>query len=293
MAIYDCFTYFNEDLILDIRLNTLDKHVDKFVIVEATRDHSGNHKKLNFNINNFKKFKDRIQYIIVEDLPLDNSLYKKKNRHPNFLRENYQRNCISKGLIKASDQDLIIISDVDEIPNLSNLNFFRKKDKFALFRQKYYRYKLNLGILCAEAEKEKYGSSYRECIGSAICVKKYLKSPQWIRDIRDKADKYIFRLNKKFFSFRTLFFNPKIINDGGWHFGYICSPALIAQKFKSFAHGELNTKENTDINLITLKLKKNIDLINPNVKLKEVKVTKGDFPNYIVKNKKKFKAYIV
>jgi beta-1,4-mannosyl-glycoprotein beta-1,4-N-acetylglucosaminyltransferase len=293
MAIYDCFTYFNEDLILDIRLNILDKYVHKFVIVEATRDHAGNYKKLNFNVNNFKKFKKKIEYIIVDDLPLDNYLYKKKNRHQNFIRENYQRNCISRGLIKAGDEDLILISDLDEIPNLSNLNFFKKEDKFALFRQKYFRYKLNLAIPCNKEEKEVYKNNYRECIGSAVCVKKYLKSPQYIRNIRDKADKYIFRTKKKLFSFKYLFFNPKIINGGGWHFGYIQTPSLIAQKFKSFAHGELNTKENTDINIIISKLKKNVDIINPTVKLKKIKITNNEFPEYIVKNKKKFKKWII
>jgi beta-1,4-mannosyl-glycoprotein beta-1,4-N-acetylglucosaminyltransferase len=292
MAIYDCFIYFNEDLILDIRLNVLNKYVDKFVIVEATKDHAGNDKKLNFNINNFKKFKKKIIYIIVEDLPAENYLYK-KGWHPNHSREHFQRNCISRGLTKASDEDLIIISDLDEIPNLSNLNYFKKEDKFALFRQKYYRYKLNLGIPCNKAEKKKYKTNYRECIGSVVCVKKYLKSPQWIRNMRNKADKYIFRLNKKFFSLKYLFYNPKIINDGGWHFGFILPPSLIAQKFKSFSHGELNTKDNTDINIIKSKLKRNIDIINPNLKLKKIKITNEDFPEYIVENKKKFKDFIL
>jgi beta-1,4-mannosyl-glycoprotein beta-1,4-N-acetylglucosaminyltransferase len=69
--------YFDEDLVLDIRLNTLNKEVDKFVIVEATRNHAGQPKKLNFKIENFKKFKDKIQYIVIEDLPLNVKSHKK------------------------------------------------------------------------------------------------------------------------------------------------------------------------------------------------------------------------
>ena len=69
MKIIDCFMYFDEDLILEIRLNTLNEVVDKFVICEATKDHAGNEKKLNFNINKFSKFKNKINYIIVDDIP--------------------------------------------------------------------------------------------------------------------------------------------------------------------------------------------------------------------------------
>ena len=69
MKLIDCFMYFDEDLLLDIRLNTLNDKVNKFVIVEATKNHAGENKKLNFKIENFSKFKDKIKYIIVDDLP--------------------------------------------------------------------------------------------------------------------------------------------------------------------------------------------------------------------------------
>ena len=71
MKIIDCFMYFDEDLILDIRLNTLSEIVDKFVVCEATRDHGGNKKNLNFKISKFQKFKDKINYIVVDDLPIN------------------------------------------------------------------------------------------------------------------------------------------------------------------------------------------------------------------------------
>ena len=71
MKLIDCCMYFDEDLMLDIRLNTLHETVDKFVIAEATRDHSGKEKKLNFNIKNFLKFKNKIRYLVIDDLPID------------------------------------------------------------------------------------------------------------------------------------------------------------------------------------------------------------------------------
>ncbi len=78
MKLIDCFMYFDEDLVLDIRLNTLNEKVDKFIIAEATKNHAGEPKKLNFNINKFIKFKDKINYLIIDDLPLDVKSFKKR-----------------------------------------------------------------------------------------------------------------------------------------------------------------------------------------------------------------------
>ena len=84
MAIYDCIIYFDEDLIVDMRLNILNNFVDKFVIVEATRDHAGRQKRLNFNINNFKKFRHKILYHVVEDIPEIVEKYKKSKPGRNY-----------------------------------------------------------------------------------------------------------------------------------------------------------------------------------------------------------------
>ena len=130
MNIYDCFMYYDEDLLLDIRLNVLDKYVKKFVITEATYTHNGSKKKLNFNIQNFIKFKDKIEYIIVDQQP-PNIKKLNKNDAPEIseeklilngmARDYYQRECLKKGLKNLDKDDLIIISDLDEIPNLENL----------------------------------------------------------------------------------------------------------------------------------------------------------------------------
>ena len=88
--------YFDEDLVLDLRLNILNDFVDNFVIAEATKDHTGKDKKLNFNVNNFSKFKDKITYIIVEDLPMNIKSYK-KDWPVHHLRDQHQRNALAKG----------------------------------------------------------------------------------------------------------------------------------------------------------------------------------------------------
>ena len=138
--IFDCITYSNnnEDLILEIRLNTLDKYVDKFVIVEATLDHAGNKKRLNFNINKFKKFEKKIRYIRVNDMPekTEPFYYNRRYWHKNIVRDEYQRNQIMRGLYDVKDEDLVIISDCDEIPNLKELTN-RNIKKFAVFNQKF------------------------------------------------------------------------------------------------------------------------------------------------------------
>ena len=118
MKIYDCFSYWDEDLLLDLRLNILDKYVDYFVIVEGNKTWQNNPKKLRVDINKFSRFKKKIIYIPVEDMPGGDNPYK---------RENFQRNCILRGLNTSSDNDLIIISDLDEIPNPIEFTKFKKK----------------------------------------------------------------------------------------------------------------------------------------------------------------------
>ncbi|MDC0518541.1 hypothetical protein OAN68_05345, partial [Candidatus Pelagibacter sp.] len=166
MAIYDCFSYWDEDLLLDIRLNILNKYVDYFVIVEGNKTWQNNYKKLRFKVDNFDKFKNKIIYVPVKDLPDGNNPY---------LRENFQRNCISRGLTSATDNDLIIISDLDEIPNLEQINKFKPSMRYAVFKQKHFYYKINL-----QSQKNPFW------YGSRICVKKHLKSPQWLRGLKFK-----------------------------------------------------------------------------------------------------------
>ena len=135
MKLYDCCIYYDEDLILDLRLNTLYNFVDKFVIAEATRDHAGNEKKLNFKHNNFSKFKDKIEYIVVDDIPV-NVVSKKKNWTPNHWRDQHQRNSLARGLENCNENDLIMISDIDEIPDPKKINEFKIENKYACFMQK-------------------------------------------------------------------------------------------------------------------------------------------------------------
>ena len=297
MAIYDCFTYFNEDVILDIRFHTLYKFVDKFIIVEATRDHSGREKKLNFDINYFKKFSNKIIYIVVDDIPEKVNLHKKKGYHSNFVRENYHRNCISRGLSKCLDDDLVMISDADEIPNLLNLDQFKKNNKFSFFRQKFFKYKFNKACVYNDKEKKLFKTEFADWIGTGICLKKYLKSPQWLRDERLKAQKILFfNSNNKFNKFKHFFkYNfllPKIIENGGWHFSSVMTPQDLRVKIESFSHGEFNNEKYKNIKNIEDKINSNIDVFDPTQILKTLKLDNINFPNYIWENRDKLAEFI-
>ena len=122
MKIYDACIYYDEDLLLDLRFNILNKHVEKFIVVESLFKHSGEKKKQNFNIENFKKFKNKIEYILLKDNPKniyeirkDDKKRLSKTIDNANLREIYQRNAIIKGLEQINNNDWLIISDVDEI----------------------------------------------------------------------------------------------------------------------------------------------------------------------------------
>ena len=135
--------YFDEDLVLDFRLNILKDHVNNFVIAEATKDHTGKDKKLNFNINNFSKFKDRITYLLVDDLPMNIRSFK-KNWPVHHLRDQHQRNALARGYKNCNDDDLIMIYDIDEIPNPNKIKEFKINNKYACFMQKNFQSKINL-----------------------------------------------------------------------------------------------------------------------------------------------------
>jgi beta-1,4-mannosyl-glycoprotein beta-1,4-N-acetylglucosaminyltransferase len=268
MAIYDCFQYFNEEHIADLRFNILNEFVNYFVIVESTVNHQGKEKKLQFDINKFSKFKKKIRYIIVDDTPQN---IKKPHEGGESLVEQHQRNSLMKVINKADDNDLIILSDVDEIPNLKKLNLFNSEN-YAVFSQKMFMYKINL-----------LNINENNWHGSKICLKKNLKSPQWLRNLKFK--KYPFwRIDKPR--------NIQIIENGGWHFAYLQSAENISKKIKSFAHGEFNKKHLVDEEKIKARIEKGEDVFERGFEIKKVEID-NTFPNYIKQNQDKLKNWIV
>ena len=222
--------YFDEDLLLDLRLNSLNKFVKKFVITEATYTHNGSKKNLRFDINKFKKFKDKINYIVVDNQPknileLVEGESKEKRGEKLILngmaRDYFQRENLVTGLADALSDDLILISDLDEIPKLENLNIPSIKDNILIFEQKIFYYKLNL--------------IYEDFIwqGTKGTKKRNFVSPQWLRNIKGKNyPKWRF---DTFFS-KKKYSNLIFIKNGGWHFTCLKTPEQLEKKLLNFAH---------------------------------------------------------
>jgi len=230
MKIFDCTTFFNENLMLEIRFNILDKYIDKFIISEARYSHSGEKKKLNFDIKKFSKFKKKIIYQVIDNEPddliyykEDDNLFEKKvdMRINSIKRISLQRNKLIDSLHEANDDDYIFYSDNDEIPNFENFDFENNKSKIIIFKQKLFYYKFNL--LC----------DWVDWYGTKGCKKKDLISFSWLREI--KAKKYFpFRIDT-YFSINK-YSNVKIINDGGWHFSQLKTPEEIEIKLLNQEH---------------------------------------------------------
>tara|TARA_B100001287_G_scaffold264657_1_gene256747 strand:+ start:473 stop:1294 length:822 start_codon:yes stop_codon:yes gene_type:complete len=272
MKIFDCFMYFDEDLILDLRLNLLNDFVDKFIIIESNITHTGKPKLLKFDIKKFKKFEHKIDYCPIENLEIDKSLKLKEGWSKDHLVDQSIRNSIANHIGEASENDWILISDIDEIPNPKKLENFNEKRKFGFFEQELFCYKFNLRSI---NESPWYGTR--------ICVKKYLKSPQWLRNIKVKP-------NRGFFS--KLLNNHQIIKEGGWHFTSLKKPSELVIKLKSFAHSEMVKPYMLNEEYIKDKINNHQDIFDRDLNLEKVEIN-NNFPKYLLENLEKFREFIV
>ena len=296
MRIFDCFMFYDEEVVLDIRLNSLKNSVDCFVIVESKYYHNGKKRDLKFDINKYSKLKDKIIYIVQDEEP-SNLEQIKKNDEDSLItqkiisnahkRENFQRNLINKGLDKANEDDLIMISDVDEIPNLKDLNVARVNNKIVIFEQNIFYYKLNRYL---------EGFTWH---GTKACKKKNLKSPQWIRNIKNKNFGF-WRLDT-FFS-ETKYINKIFIENGGWHFSNLKNPADVEKKLKSYLHHRDFEVEKIDLKEISKSMKNNETIYDMFADKTEKKFSenkrklslypKNELPQYILNNESKFKDWL-
>ena len=293
MKIFDCTTYFEEELMMDLRFNILDPFVDKFVVCEATFSHSGKKKEINFDKKDFPKFQDKIIHIIIDKDPVEKKL--NKNSNSKLLRQNSierietQRNYISKALEDADKNDYIIYSDNDEIPDLSKIDFKSNKARVIIFKQKLFYYKFNLAYPKVD------------WFGSKSCKIKDLKNISWLRNIKNKKYNF-FRLDTLFSEMKYI--DLKIINEGGWHFTNLKTPKELLRKYlNDEMHSEFEFK-NDDLKDIEYKIKNKfinydhlLDTKSSNEKKQNnrfdlTKVNLDILPNYILNNLEKYKSWI-
>ena len=295
MKIFDCFMYFDEDQVLDLRLNVLYQNVDYFVIVESIYNHKGEKRNLLFNSQKFEKFNDKIIYLVYDKIPqlvepikeTDNGKEKDGKYIMNALyRENAQRDFILEGLKSAKKDDLILISDVDEIPKLSSVNLNQIKNEIILFKQDMFYYKYNLSL------------PNFKWTGTKAVKKKNLVSPQWLRNVKDR--KYPFYRIDTFFSDKK-YIDIKIINDGGWHFSNIKSPEMIEHKLRSYLHHrefdqvslsieEINELVKKKQAIYDLRVDKRVNKVGNGVILENFEMKK--LPNHINDNIDKYKNWL-
>ena len=292
MKIFDCTTFYNEKMMMDVRFNVLSQYVSKFIVVESTFSHSGKKKKLNFNIDDYPKFKDKIIYLVIDHEPIE--LIKKENleldsvskRLNSLKRIEQSYNYMTKGIKDASDDDLIMLSDNDEIPDLSKLNLDKIQNNFVIFEQLFFYYKFNLLY------------DRMSWYGTKACKKKRLKKFSTLRNIKNK--KYPFwRLDTIFSDTKQK--NVRIIKNGGWHFTNLKTPDELFEKLSNFGHHDEFEKLNITIESLKDKInKKEVfydhfadkeikDKWSDSYKLK--KIDNSFLPKYLNDNHEKFNEW--
>ena len=289
MKIIDCTSFYNEHMMYEIRLNILKDKVDKFIVTESTYSHSGKKKKLNFDINNYPKFKDRISYIVIDKEPIG---IVPENNDPSLQRSNsLKRIALSydeslKVLKNFSSNDFVMLSDNDEIPNLDSEYFLNNKSSIVLFNQLFIYFKFNL--------------LYDKMLwpGTKGCTMEKLKSLSWLRNI--KLKKYPFWRLDTLFS-ENKYIDLNIIQDGGWHFTNLKTPNEMYEKFMNFGHHDEFRLSGLTIEKIRDKIlnkemfydhladKSSTNKWESNYKLKVI----GDemLPSYLIKNKNKYREW--
>lgn len=298
MKIYDGFLFFNELDLLEIRLNTLNDVVDKFILVESSVTHSGLLKPFYFEENKerFSKFLDKIIHVKITDTPdkfdsfnnfiptnfdeqcifdihrfIERANNFNRFTEPHFGRDFYQKECIRRGLKDANDTDIIILSDLDEIPNpeiLSRLNEFYDSSELYTFNQTHYCYYFNLKCFSHidnSSHSTEINSNWK---GSRMGSYEKLKSYSFnLLRAQDNND----------------------IMDGGWHFSYMGGINMVETKIKASSAIEWN-----NISVID-NLKSNIeneqDVIRRGDRLVKTQID-NTYPEYFINNINRFKHFV-
>ena len=280
MKIYDCTTFYSEHMMMDVRFSILDKYVEKFIVTESIYSHSGKKKKLNFDIKNYPKYKDKIIYLVIDKEP--NDLIETENdniskRLNSIKRIELSYNYMKQAVKDVAEDDLIILSDNDEIPNLDSKSFLKSKKKVILFRQLFFYYKFNLFY------------DLLPWYGSKACKKKSLKSFSWLNNLKTK--KYPFWRIDTYFS-KNKMIDIEIIKDGGWHFNYLLEPKDISKKFKSLAETNWDKEKYYNEEVIKDKIKNKEDLFERGHKFEYVPIDES-YPDYLRKNQDKYSKWIL
>ena len=281
--IYDCFAFFNELDLLRLRLHELDEVVDKFVLVEATQTFQKKPKPLYFQENKhlFKQFEHKIIHIVVDKYPT----FWTKFRIPTaWDYDNHQKEQILQGLKNCKPDDVVIVSDLDEIPDAQKVRKYAYEQGIKVFRQYQSYYFLNNvcrtihdfnGKALAQINQDGYGFWQ----GSVMLFHKDIKNIKEARKYRDSSKNG----------------NVTIIGEGGWHFSYMGGIEKIIEKLGAWTHPEYNTEENRDPERIKKVIREGKSLFYPDeqYELVNIRATTLPFPKYLQENLQSFEHLIL
>ncbi|UOF02263.1 glycosyltransferase family 17 protein [Bdellovibrio reynosensis] len=268
--IYDCFVFYDELDLLEIRLNTLKDVVDKFVLVESKKTFRGIDKPLFYaeNRQRFSEFNSRIIHIVVEDFPKIN--WRKLRPFSNWDREDYQRDEMKRGLVDCQPGDVIMISDVDEIPEPQKVKEYSDKPGIKTFYQELYYYYLNY-LAYQHTEPNKPYKDYIPWHGTVMADFSYFKkySPNDLRTLRSKKDKV-----------------QTMVMDGGWHLSFMGGTQMILKKMKAYSHTEYMTEDMFKPEWVESQVRTGKDIFNRPMAFKRVSIDR--LPAYIQAHQDKF-----
>jgi beta-1,4-mannosyl-glycoprotein beta-1,4-N-acetylglucosaminyltransferase len=273
--VYDCFCYFNEDMLLELRLKTLWDVVDVFVLVEATHQHSGHAKPLNFQSDRFKAYSSKLRYLVSTECP--------GGRTDPWANERAQRNAISKGLHDAQPEDRIIISDLDEIPTPTAISRYNPRKLRGDFQQQYLSYYLNNRLIEPARERIWHGSKITLYRHFATFFEGRAQS------VRSFKSKGLLRSLKRTW-FRT--FNTHEIPDGGWHFTWVMTTQGIVEKMQATTHQENNREEWRDPQYIEKTIAEGRDLVRPDRRYMAMPIDES-FPDILRTDLQNYSRFIL
>jgi hypothetical protein len=258
--IYDCFLFWREYDVLDIRLHELAPVVDRFVLVESTHTFSGRAKPLYFaeNRDRFAGFSDRIIHVVVDDL---------LGQPGPWEREYYQRNCLLRPLAGCGPEDVILISDVDEIPPAELVAQHAWYPGITAFIPRLYYYFLDCQATIAYS-------------GTRMLPYRFFQ--QGLRPQRLRQSESLTGVPQQ------------LIHGGGWHFSYLGSARDIADKIGAYAHQEYNLPEYTDLRHILRCMETGQDLFGreDHIRFRFVPID-ATYPQYVLENLERFAPYIL
>ncbi|WLS80906.1 benzoate transporter [Erwinia pyri] len=272
--IYDCFLYYDEEMLLDLRLHTLSDVVDKFVIVESTHTFTGKPKRLNFDLEKFRQFEDKIIYVVFDHPPHQDA----------WQNEADTRNAIMNGLVSAEQDDIILVSDVDEIFDPVIIATIQKNKLCTIIHQNFYNYQFNLQVFNTDGSPRKCtlpkAITYRNLVGF------FGGKPEELRNTKRSS------IKRNWLKWQWLKWNTAIIAEGGWHFSWIMTPQRIAEKMSSISHTEYDLPEFNNPEHITKVIEQAEDIWGRERKLQVQILDIYSFPRYLVEHQALFKPFI-